>query len=63
MTINDKFRAQEYSGATKTIMDVADLQRRMDAIVDHAELFVPELAEELKPAKEIIDKAVIKLYG
>lgn len=59
----EKFREQEYSGATKTIMDIADLQRRMAAILSHADMFLPYASQELSKSKQIIDKLVEELYG
>lgn len=59
----EKFKEQEYSGATKTIMDIADLQLRLKAIISHAEMFVPEATTQLNQSKEIIDNLVSELYG
>ena len=59
----EKFRTQEYSGATKTIMDIADLQRRMAAIISHADIFIPAISPNLNISKDIIDRIVEELYG
>ena len=57
------FKAQEYSGATKTITDIADLQRRMEAIISHADIYLPALLPSLNIAKDVIDRMVDELYG